>query len=80
MNVVIPPIIFYAIGTLFVVFGSLRAFMLGRRRPGRELTEETPAQAKTRRYHMKLGIVWVLMGIFLIVTTAGVIRFRLPGV
>ena len=78
MNVVIPPIIFYAIGTLFVVFGALRALMLGRRRPSRELTEDTPAAAKARRYHVKMGIVWMVMGIFLIVTTAGVIRFRLP--
>jgi hypothetical protein len=78
MNVVIPPLIFYAIGVLFVVFGVLRALMLGRRRPSRELGEETPERAKTRRYHTRLGILWVFFGVFLILSTAGVIRFRLP--
>jgi hypothetical protein len=78
MNVVIPPLIFYVIGAMFVAFGTLRALMLGRRRPARELGEDTPALAKARRYHVKMGVVWILMGIFLIATTAGVIKFRLP--
>jgi hypothetical protein len=76
MNVVIPPIFFYAVGTMMVVFGALRAFMLGRRRPERELTEETPARAKLRRNHLIFGVVYVLTGAFLIVLTTGVIRLR----
>lgn len=76
MNVVIPPIFFYAIGTLFIVIGSLRAAMLGRRRPGREIAEDTPQQAKARRYHRRLGIVYVLAGLLLILMTTGVLRFR----
>ena len=76
MNIVIPPIIFYAVGVLFIVIGGLRAFMLGRRRPDRELAEETAAQAKARRYHLRLGIVYVLSGVLLILMTTGVLRFR----
>ena len=76
MNIVIPPILFYAVGTLFIVIGGLRAFMLGRRRPDRELAEDTPAQLKARRYHLRLGIVYVLSGILLILMTSGVLRLR----
>ena len=75
MNVVIPPIFFYAVGTIFVVMGALRAIMLGRRRPG-DLTEETPERAKLRRRHLVFGIVYVVAGIFLILLTSGVIHRR----
>jgi hypothetical protein len=78
MNVVIPPIFFYAVGTLLVVFGALRALTLGRRRPERELQEDTPERAKVRRRHLTFGVVWVLMGLFLIASTAGVVHFRAP--
>ena len=77
MNVIIPPIFFYAIGTLLVVFGALRTIMLGRRRAERELTEDTPERAKQRRRHRIMGVVWVLMGLFLIVSTSGVLQSRL---
>jgi hypothetical protein len=76
MNIVIPPLFFYAIGTLLVLFGVLRALTLGRRRATSELVEDTPERLKARRRHLTFGIVWVLMGLFLIVSTAGVIRMR----
>jgi len=76
MNIVIPPILFYAIGTLFIVIGGLRAYTLGRRRPGSELTDDTPDRAKARRYHLRLGIVYVLAGLLLILMTTGVLRIR----
>ena len=82
MNVVLPPIFFYAVGTLLVVFGVLRAVVLGRRRGGAagddsgEITEDTPARARTRKRHVAFGIVWVVMGLFLIVSTAGVLRMH----
>jgi hypothetical protein len=76
MNVVIPPIFFYAVGTLFVVMGALRAIYLGRRRPGREIDEDTPERAKLRKRHLTFGIVYVLAGIFLILLTSGVIHKR----
>ena len=76
MNIVIPPIIFYAVGTMLVVFGALRTIILGRRRASRELTEDTPERAKERRRHFLWGIIWVLLGAFLILSTSGVLRSR----
>jgi hypothetical protein len=76
MNVVIPPIVFYVLGALFLVFGTLRAVVLGRRRPDRELSEDTPERARGRRRHLMFGLFWVLTGLFLIASTAGVLRLR----
>jgi hypothetical protein len=79
MNITIPPILFYALGALLIVFGALRALTLGRRRPARELDDaDSPARAHERKRHMTFGIVWVAMGLFLIVSTLGVIKARLP--
>jgi hypothetical protein len=76
MNITIPPVLFYALGALLVVFGTLRALTLGRLRPGRELDVDTPARAQERKRHLTFGIVWVAMGLFLIVSTLGVIKMR----
>jgi hypothetical protein len=67
----IPPVLLDVVGAMLIVFGILRAVYLGRRRPSRELTEDTPARARARRNNLIFGIVWVLLGLFLIV---GVIR------
>jgi len=71
--ITLPPIFFYAIGTLLVVFGALRTIVLGRRRADREVVEETPERAKARKRHKAMGIVWLLMGAFLIASTAGIL-------
>lgn len=81
MNVVIPPIFFYVIGAMLVVFGALRALTLGR--PSRRALvdadgDESSARAQERRRHFRFGIIWVLMGLFLIVSTAGVLKVRSP--
>jgi uncharacterized membrane protein len=76
MNVVIPPLFFYIVGALLVIFGALRAATMGRRRESRELSEDTPQSAKARKRHLTFGLVWVAMGLFLIVSTAGVLSFR----
>ncbi|HXU65095.1 MAG TPA: hypothetical protein VN962_25525 [Polyangia bacterium] len=76
MNVVIPPLFFYVIGALLVIFGALRAVTLGRRKDSHELAEDSPQQAKARRRHVTFGIVWIVMGLFLIVSTADVLRMR----
>jgi uncharacterized membrane protein len=76
MNVVIPPLFFYVVGALLVIFGALRAATMGRRRESRELSEDTPQAAKARKRHLTFGLVWVAMGLFLIVSTAGVLSFR----
>jgi hypothetical protein len=74
--ITLPPIFFYAIGTLLVVFGGLRIAFLGRRRADRELTADTPDRAKARRRHTIWGIIWMAMGLFLIGSTAGVLGLR----
>jgi hypothetical protein len=66
----LPPIFFYVIGTLLVVFGTLRAAVLGRRRAEREIVDDTPELAKTRRRHFGWGVAWVLTGVVLIALTA----------
>ena len=74
--ITLPPIFFYAIGTLLVVFGALRSVILGRRRADRELTEDTPERAKARRRHLVMGLIWIGMGVFLIASTAGILGSR----
>lgn len=72
----LPPIFFYAIGTLFVVFGGLRVAILGRRRGDREVAEETPERAKSRRQHRIWGTIQIVAGAILIASTAGVLGRR----
>jgi len=60
-------------GTMLIVFGTARAIVLGRRRADREMTEDTPDRAKARRRHLIMGVVFVVMGAFLIASTAGIL-------
>lgn len=79
MNVVIPPLLFYAVGAVLVVVGTLRSLLLGRRRPGREIADDDPARERFRRRHFVWGIIWVALGLFLIVSTAGVLKSNAPS-
>jgi hypothetical protein len=72
----LPPIFFYAVGTMMSVFGLARAFFLGLRRSDRELAEDTPARAKLRRNHLVWGLIHFVAGIVIILLTTGVIRAR----
>jgi hypothetical protein len=76
MNLVIPPLFFYLIGAALTVGGAVRAATLGRRDSGREINEDSPERAKARRRHRTFGLIWVAMGLFLIASTAGVLRMR----
>jgi hypothetical protein len=76
MNIQLPPALFYGVGAMLIVFGALRAIYLGwqRRTPRAEGAEgeaepETPRQAKDARRHIMFGVVWVLMGLFLVIST-----------
>ncbi len=84
MNLVIPPLFFYVVGAMLVIFGAGRTFWLGVRRPSREIETDVTeaavaAAAKARRRHFIFGMVWVALGLFLILSTAGVLRSRLPS-
>jgi len=76
VDVVIPPLVFYAVGIVLILGGATRAVMMGRRNPSREVADDDPAKARARRRHLAFGLVWVAMGIFLVVSTAGVLRQR----
>jgi hypothetical protein len=76
MNVVIPPLFFYIMGLLLTVGGAVRVATLGRRNETREIADDTPERARARRRHRTFGFIWIAMGIFLIVSTAGVLRMR----
>jgi hypothetical protein len=54
----IPPVVMYALGFVLMLWGAYRVF-LGRR-PG----------TRSRRSHLIFGLVYVLMGLFLILTTS----------
>ena len=74
--ITLPPIFFYVLGTLFVVFGVLRVIVLARRRDDRELQDDTAQRAKQRRQHLIFGVVWVGVGLFFIASAAGLVGPR----
>jgi hypothetical protein len=76
MNVVIPPLFFYVVGLLLTIGGAVRAATLGRRVESREISEDTPERARARKRHLTFGLVWIALGLFLIASTAGVLRMR----
>jgi hypothetical protein len=81
MNVSIPPSLLYAIGTVLVLFGGLRAYHLGWKRkpapaaqgqdPESGDLDEPPAWDRDKGYkrHITFGVLWVAMGLFLIIST-----------
>jgi len=74
--VTIPPALFYAIAALLIAFGGLRVYHFGWRRSRRDLVEDTPSRRSQRRSHVIGGVLWVILGTFLALSTAGIIRFR----
>ena len=82
MQVNLPPFLFYAIGSMLIVFGALRVKYLGaprlRRRPAHdgELSgdqadepEERLERGPEQRRHIRWGIIWMLLGLFLVIST-----------
>jgi hypothetical protein len=76
VNVVLPPLFFYAVGLALTIGGIARVVMLGRRDASREITDDTPGRERARRRHRTFGLIWIVMGLFLIASTAGVLRMR----
>jgi len=84
MQVNLPPFLFYAIGSMLMVFGALRIKYLGAPRARRCSDDETAGEASgdhavepeerlqrgaEQRRHIRWGIIWVLLGLFLVIST-----------
>ena len=74
MQLNIPPIVPYVVGAALVVFGSLRIKYLGAPREPRPSGDDGAIEAgrvrgKEQRRHLKMGVLWILMGLFLLVST-----------
>ena len=82
MQLNLPPIIPYVVGCVLIVFGAHRVKYLGapraRRRPADdgELSgdravepEERLERGPEQRRHIRWGAIWILLGLFLVVST-----------
>jgi hypothetical protein len=85
MQLNIPPVIPYAVGCVLILFGALRVKYLGaprlRTRPDDDqIGEEAPGdrasepeerleRGSQQRRHIRWGIIWILLGLFLVVST-----------
>jgi hypothetical protein len=75
MQVYIPPVVPYFIGAVLVVFGGLRIKYLGAPRAptlsedGDNPPDAKPVRGKEQRRHVRMGVLWILMGAFLLVST-----------
>jgi hypothetical protein len=76
MTVELPPALFYGLGLLLIVFGTLRAHQLGWQRRLQERAsggEGDDATARTAsgaaRRHIMFGVLWIVMGLFLVIST-----------
>jgi hypothetical protein len=90
MQVNLPPFLFYAVGSMLIVFGALRIKYLGapraRRRSDDDETagepsgdgavepEERLQRGPEQRRHVRWGIIWILLGLFLVVSTVIQVR------
>ena len=82
MQLNLPPIIPYVVGCVLIVFGTLRVKYLGapraRRRPADDgelpgdrvvEPEEGLERGPEQRRHIRWGAIWILLGLFLVVST-----------
>lgn len=89
MHLNIPPVIPYAVGAMLVIFGVLRIKYLSAPRAPRA-TDDADADDKEgakpsstvevrgpeQRRHLRMGVVWILLGLFLVVSTVWQMRRR----
>ena len=76
MRLNLPPIIPYVFGVVLVVFGILRVKYLGAPRPPRDASDESegsqeaaPVRGPAQRRHIRWGVIYVLLGLFLVIST-----------
>ncbi len=82
MQLNIPPIVPYVVGAMLVMFGSLRIKYLGAPRTLRPSEDDTgaadaiPVRGKEQKRHLRMGVVWIAMGLFLLISTYYQVRRR----
>jgi hypothetical protein len=78
MHVNLPPILPYSIGALLILFGLLRVKYLAAPRvpPAKSMEEaadpdasDTPVRGKEQKRHLRMGLLWVALGLFLVIST-----------
>jgi hypothetical protein len=76
MRLNLPPIIPYLFGVILLVFGILRVKYLGAPRPPGDAPDESlgaeeaaPVRGPTQRRHLRWGVIYVLLGLFLVIST-----------
>jgi hypothetical protein len=84
MQINIPPAIPYAVGAILILLGILRAKYLAAPRAPRMSEDAQEDNAAVRaevrgpeqRRHLRMGVVWILLGLFLVVSTVLQMRRR----
>jgi hypothetical protein len=75
MRLQVPPAIPYAVGAALVLFGLLRAKYLGapkipaEKDPDNPTADLRPVRGKEQKRHIAMGAVWIVLGLFLVVST-----------
>jgi predicted nucleic acid-binding Zn ribbon protein len=71
----VPPVVPYIVGAVLVLFGSLRIRYLAAPRAPRPSEDDdgsadvAPVRGKEQKRHLRMGVVWILLGLFLLVST-----------
>lgn len=82
MQLNVPPLVPYVVGAILVLFGSLRIKYLAAPRAPRPSEDDDgsvdPAlvRGKEQKRHLRMGGVWILLGLFLMVSTYLQVRRR----
>jgi hypothetical protein len=69
MNYQLPPGIPLAFGVVLVVFGVIRAYHLGWKSRLRETEDGKMEPSKAGNRHLRWGLIYVAMGLFLLIST-----------
>jgi uncharacterized membrane protein HdeD (DUF308 family) len=72
-GVQLPAALTYGLGFILILFGALRAYTLGWQRREPEVTSDDPDAPPRRpsqaKRHIMFGVLWLIMGLFLVVST-----------
>ena len=75
MQVNIPPIVPYVVGAILILFGSIRIKYLSAPRAPRPSDDDNGSneaplvRGKEQKRHLRWGVIYILLGLFLFVST-----------